>query len=65
MTMALLNAGLATLTVGYILGVWTACAIFQAGRNRDRHHASTRQSMQSIQSMPPTSEVMWISEARR
>jgi hypothetical protein len=62
MTMALLNAGLATLTVGYILGVWTACAIFHAGRNRDRHHSST---LQSTRSAPPTSEVMWISEARR
>jgi hypothetical protein len=60
--MALVNAGLAIVTVGYILGVWTACAVFHERQTRDDHRASTRRSIFSIQ---PEPEVMWISEPRR
>ncbi|HEV2036390.1 MAG TPA: hypothetical protein VGU71_19735 [Candidatus Dormibacteraeota bacterium] len=59
--MALLNAGLAMLTVGYILGVWTACAIFHERQRRDGDHTSMQRSMLSVQAVP---QVIWISERR-
>jgi hypothetical protein len=62
MNMALLNAGLATLTVGYILGVWTASAIIHKLQKRDDLHTSPHRSMLSTQPIP---EVTWISERRR
>jgi hypothetical protein len=34
--MGFVSAGLATVTVGYILGVWTGCAIFSRWRGQPR-----------------------------
>jgi hypothetical protein len=56
-----LNAGLAMLTVGYILGVWTACALFRARRRRNESELSTQISMLYEAPIP---EVVWISERR-
>jgi hypothetical protein len=61
MNMGLLNAGLATLTVGYILGVWTACAILHQRNRRYDRDTSTQLSMLGAQPIP---EVVWISEPR-
>jgi hypothetical protein len=55
--MGLLNAGLAALTVGYSLGVWTACTIYSRAARAGDHgtHALARR-------LNP--EVTWISERR-
>ena len=50
--MGFVSAGLATVTVGYILGVWTGCAIFSRLRDRDDHRPSERLATNSSLSTP-------------
>ena len=40
------------MTVGYILGVWTGCAIFSRLRDRDDHRPSERLATNSSLSTP-------------
>jgi hypothetical protein len=63
--MGLVNAGLATLTVGYILGVWTACAI-SAGvpkmpARKAAHHLAAGSPRLSRPSVEGIAEAIWIS----
>jgi hypothetical protein len=51
LTMGLLNAGLAAVTVGYILGGWTACVV-SASHGR-RAHSAKEGSMFSMRSIGP------------
>jgi hypothetical protein len=55
------SAGLATVTVGYILGVWTGCAIFSRLRGRDDRGASERSAARASIPIP---EVTMISAPR-
>lgn len=50
--MEFMNAGLAILTVGYMLGVWTVCALRLGSPERSPE-------------TPATTEVVWISERRQ
>jgi hypothetical protein len=59
--MGFVSAGLATATVGYILGVWTVFAVFSRLRDRDDYGASERLATHSSQSIP---EVTLISVPR-
>jgi len=59
--MGFVSAGLATVTLGYILGVWTGCAIFSRLRDRGDRGASERSATHSSISSP---EVTMISAPR-
>jgi hypothetical protein len=59
--MGFVSAGLATVTVGYILGVWTVCVISPRLRDRDSHMAS---EPLATHSSPSIAEVIKISAPR-
>ena len=59
--MGFVSAGLATVTVGYILGVWTVCAI--SSWPRDRDHRSARERVATNPS-PSIAEATIISAPR-
>jgi hypothetical protein len=59
--MGFVSAGLAAVTVGYILGVWTVCAVSYRLRDRDALGASEQPATHRSISIP---EVTMISAPR-
>jgi hypothetical protein len=55
--MGFVSAGLATVTVGYILGVWTVCAVSSRLRDRADHGPSGRRATHSSISIPEASVI--------